>query len=218
MSLREIEKMLDKLGEQLFKIEDMYLVYSELGLHYNKAVDPKSSEMYLKLINLHKGFFIPAQQALRAALTVELYTYILSKDFLSLQQAITHLKNAENGIDLLEDYVRIKARNKNILKHLGKYRNGYYAHKTNATLSKFPNSSDKEFQDLFEDIKTLLNKAAGHFNKAHWYMEGDSRESIKDTHDMMNNLLRGETQRLNEIDVDYVSKLYQSGRDKWMKS
>jgi len=217
-SSEEVKKLLDYLGQRLFHIENFYLIYSELGLHYNKAVNPDSSKAYLEIINSHKGFFMPIQEALRATLTVELNTFIVSKDFKSLRRAIELLKDIESGVDLTAEYENLKEKNGNVLKHIEEFRKKYYAHKTSADLSKLRSASDKEYQELFEAIKELLNKAHGHFGKANWYMEGDSRESIKDTHDLMNCLLRGESQRLSEINVEYISSIYESGKRNWMKT
>src|SRR5690606_12992046 len=65
-----------------------YLIYSELGLHYNKRVNEDAAKAYLKVINSEKGFFIPVQNALRSALTVELNSFIVSEDAESLRSAI----------------------------------------------------------------------------------------------------------------------------------
>jgi hypothetical protein len=211
----EVKELLDYLATRLFHVENFYLIYCELGLHYNKRVSEDSAKAYLKVINSNKGFFLPVQEALRSTLTVELYTFIVSKDYKSLPKAIEHLKSI-NGPDLSSEYGKLKQNNQNIFKHLTKFRNGYYAHKTNAKLGKLPSSSDREFQQLFQDTKNLLNSASSYFDKSHWFLDGISRQSIKDTHDMMDNLLRGEAQRLSEIDVDLVSNLYQDGKRKWL--
>jgi hypothetical protein len=47
-------------------------------------------------------------------------------------------------------------------------------------------------------------------------MDRDSREAVSDTHNMMNNLLRGEAQRVSEIDVEYIDGVFEDGRRKWM--
>jgi hypothetical protein len=49
-------------------------------------------------------------------------------------------------------------------------------------------------------------------------MENTARESVKDTHDMMNNLLRGEAERLSDINVEFIDGAYEDGRRKWMSS
>lgn len=214
----EIKQLIDKLGQQLFNIENCYLIYSELGLHYNKSVNSESSRAYLEVINSNKGFFIPVQNALRLAFTVELNSFIVSNDQESLRKVIEYLKKLDGGPDLTGDYSLLKSKNIKILKHIGGLRNQYYAHKSGQDLSKLPPSSDKEFQELFIEIKKLFNKAGGYFGQQHWFMEGDSRESIKDTHDMLNNLLRGESQRISEINVEYISDMYQIGKAKWLQS
>jgi hypothetical protein len=214
---KEVEKLIKKLGSQLFNIENYYLVYSELGLHSNSAVNSQSSKVYVEVMDSNKGFFIPVQNALRHALTVELHSFIVSKDWESFKNAIEHLKKLEDGLNLLPDYSLLKKNNKKILNHIEGLRNQYFAHKSGQDLSKLPNSSDKEFQNLFFDIKKILNKASNYFGNQFWYMEGDSRESIKDTHDMMNNLLRGESRRLSEINVEYISDIYRIGKRKWME-
>lgn len=215
-----VKELLDYLGQRLFHIEDYYLVYSELGLHYNKAVNQDSSKAYLQVINSHKGFFLPAQEALRATLTVELCSFVVKKEqkYKSIGRAINELRSLKDAPNLSGDYNALLKKHSNIISHIEKFRNQYYAHKSFADLLKLPTSSDKEFQDLFADLKELLNKAYGYFDNTIWFMDGDARESIKDTHDMMNNLLRGEAQRISEIDVEYISAVYRDGRSKWMKS
>lgn len=214
----EVKSLLDYLGRRLFHIENFYLIYCELGLHYNKAINPDSSKAYLEVINSHKGFFLPVQEALRATMTIELSSFIISKDNKSIRKAIEDLKNISGGLDLTSEHNKLLKKHAKIIDHIEKFRNRYYAHKTNADLLKLPTSSDKEFQELFIDIKGLLNKAHGHFKNAIWFMEDDSRESVKDTHDMMDNLLRGESQRIREIDVEYISSVYEDGKREWMKS
>lgn len=217
LSKEEIKKLIDKLGQQLFNIENCYLIYSELGLHYNSSVNAESSKAYLEVINSNKGFFIPVQNALRLAFTVELNSFIISKDQESLRSIIEYLKN-NNVIDLLDCYISLKQKHSKILKHIGGLRNQYYAHKSGQDLSKLPASSDREFQELFAEIKEIFNKIGSHFGQHYWFMECNSRESIKDTHDMLNILLRGEAQRMSEINVEYISDIYDIGKRKWMES
>lgn len=215
-----VRSLLDYLGRRLFSIENYYLIYSELGLHYNRTVNPDSSKAYLKVINSHKGFFVPVQETLRATLTVELCSFVVKKErkYKSIGRAIDELKTLENAPNLNSDYDALLQKHSNIISHIEKFRNQYYAHKSFADLLNLPTSSDKEFQDLFEDLKELLNKAHRYFGNALWFMDGGSRDSIKDTHDLMNNLLRGEAQRLSEIDVEYISGIYEDGKRKWMES
>jgi len=213
-----VEELMKYLANRLFCIENFHLVYSELGLHYNKVVDPNSSQTYFNVVNLHKGFFVPVQESLRATLTVELNSYIVSKDRDSLGSAIDQLKNLAGGPNLMEDYANLKHKNANTLKHVKEYRNKYYAHKSGVSLTELPASSDKGFQDLFVDIKNLLNKAQAYFGSTTWFIDDDSRESVKDTHDLMDNLLRGEGQRISEINVKYISDSYRYGRKKWMET
>ena len=215
-----VRSLLDFLGQRLFHVENYYLIYSELGLHYNKAVNQDSSKAYLGVISSHKGFFLPVQETLRATLTVELCSFVVKKEqkYKSIGRAINELKTLQGAPDLSSDYDTLLQKHSNIISHIEKFRNQYYAHKSFADLLKLPTSSDKEFQNLFEDLKQLLNKAHNYFGNTIWFMDGDSRESIKDTHDLMNNLLRGEAQRQSEIDVEYISGVYEDGRRKWMKS
>lgn len=49
-------------------------------------------------------------------------------------------------------------------------------------------------------------------------VDGDAREAIKDTHDLMNNLLRGEASRLSEIDVEYTNGVFTDGKSRWLKA
>jgi len=217
-SKEDVQGLLNELGKQLFNIENYYLIYSELGLHYNKSVNEDAAKAYLEVIDSSKGFFIPAQNALRSALTVELNSFIVSQDVESLQSAIQYLKQLEGAPDLTKDYADLKKKNANVMKHVADYRNKYYAHKSGQDLSKLATSNDKEFQELFEDIKELFNKAGSYFGQAHWFMDRDARQAVNDTHHMMNNLLRGEAQRLSEINIEYINDVYEDGRRKWMSS
>ena len=215
-SADDVKNLLDKLGSQLFNIENYYLIYSELGLHYNKTVHEDSAKAYLEVINSHKGFFIPAQNALRSALTVELHQFIVANDEESLKKAIYYLSALEDAPDLRREYNTLLSKNKNAIKHLSDFRNKYFAHKSGVDTSKLTATSDKEFQELFTDIKELLNKASGYFGSTTWFFDRDSSDAVRNTHEMMNNLLRGESQRLNEIDVEYISSAYEAGRSKWL--
>ncbi len=214
----DVKKLLNELGRQLFNIENYYLIYSELGLHYNRAVNEESAKAYLKVIDSHKGFFIPAQNALRSALTVELHQFIVANDEESLQKAITYLSQLAGAPDLKGDYKTLLKNNKNAIKHLSDFRNKYFAHKSGVDTAGLTASNDKEFQELFADTKELLNKASSHFGSVTWFFDRDSREAVIDTHDMMNNILRGESQRLSEIDVEYISGIFSDGRKKWMQN
>lgn len=210
--------LLQYLAQRLFHIENYYLIYSELGLHYNKAVNPDTAKAYLDVINSYKGFFLPVQEALRATFTVELCSFVVKKErkYKSIGKAIDDLKSLPNAPDLNSQYNSLLSKHANAIDHIEKFRNQYYAHKSFADLLKLPSSSDKEFQDLFADLKRLLNKAHSYFGNAVWFMEDSARESLKDTHDMMNNLLRGEAQRLSEIEVEFIDGVYEDGRRKWM--
>jgi hypothetical protein len=214
-----VQSLVDYLGRRLFNIENYYLVYCELGLHYNKSVSEDSSKAYVNTINLHKGFFIPVQECLRATLTVELCSFVVKKErkYKSIGKAIEDIKKLPEAPDLSRDYNRLLTKHANIIKHIETFRNQYYAHKSFADLLKLPPSSDKEFQDLFTDLKKLVNKLHAYFGNAVWFLEDDARESIKHTHDLMDNLLRGEGQHLNEINVEYISSVYLDGRKKWMQ-
>ena len=210
--------LLQYLAQRLFHIENYYLIYSELGLHYNKAVNADSAKAYLEIINSHKGFFLPVQEALRATFTVELCSFVVKKErkYKSIGKAIDDLKTLPNAPDLNAEYNALLRKHTKVIDHIEKFRNQFYAHKSFADLLKLPSSSDKEFQDLFAELKELLNKTHAYFGNTVWFMEDSARESLKDTHDMMNNLLRGEAQRLSEIEVEFISGVYEDGRRKWM--
>jgi len=62
-------------------------------------------------------------------------------------------------------------------------------------------------------LKDLLNTANSYFGNSVVFID----ESADDTHNLMNNLLRGESQRMSEINTDHISNLYQIGRRRWHK-
>lgn len=213
---REIVKeLLDYLGSRLFHIQNYYQIYSELGLHYNKAVNEESAKAYLNVINKHKAFFLPVQECLRATLTVELCSFVVKKEqkYKSIGKAIKELSKLPNAPDLSTEYNQLLQKNANVIEHIDEFRNQYYAHKSFTDLVKLTPSSDKEFRVLFEDLKDLLNTANLYFGNTVVFIN----ESTDDTHDLMNNLLRGEAQRLSEIEVEYIANIYQSGRHRWYK-
>ena len=210
----DTKQLLDYLGARLFSIENYYHIYSELGLHYNKAVNQASSKKYLEVINRHKGFFMPVQEALRATLTVELCSFVVKKErkYKSIGRAIDDLKGLPGAPDLNDSYDALLEKNSNTISHLEKFRNQYYAHKSYADLLTLPTSSDKEFRELLDDLEELLNSAMRYFDAGMWFMKD---EAVDDTHSLMNNLIRGEAQRVSEVETEYISEVYRHGRNEW---
>jgi hypothetical protein len=208
-----VKELLDYLGNRLFHIQNYYQVYSELGLHYNKAVDSESSKVYLGAVNEHKGFFMPVQECLRATLTVELCSFIVKKErkYKSIGKLIDDLKELPKAPDLNEKYDQLLRKNANIANHLEKFRNQYFAHKSFADSFKLPPSSDKEFQELLSDIFKLLSEANAYFETDIYFVDAASA----DTHNLMNNLLRGGSQRFDDAYIEHISNRYEAGRDKW---
>lgn len=209
-----VKELLDYLGARLFHIQNYYHIYSELGLHYNKAVSPESSKVYLDVINRHKGFFMPVQESLRATLTVELCSFIIKKErkYKSLGRAIDELAQLPDAPDLRSEYNQLLNRNANVVSHIEKFRNQYYAHKSFVDLLKLPPSSDKEFQELLADMIKLLNKANSYFGGAVAFMD----DAIADTHALMNNLLLKEG--LDEAQIGHISSVFEVGRSEWYKN
>lgn len=219
LPLEAHNKLIDYLGFKLFDLEDTYLVLRELSLHYNRAAAGEAANEYLKVVNSNKGFFVPVIKALEFKLLVGIHSYLGKKDDRSLGKAINKLQAEKAGMNLVSEYNALVEKHKKLLDSVKIMRHKRLAHDENIEIDEVETrSSDKQFMDLFEDTKNLLNKVQGHFENYIWFMDEDARESIKDTHDMMNNLLRGEAQRIGEINVEYNHELFKSGRIKWLKS
>lgn len=218
MSSDQVKELIRYLAQRLFHIENYYLIYCELGLHRNKAINQDTSKAYLNVINQHKGFFIPVEESLRCTLTIELCSFVVAKErkYKSLGRVIDELKKLPEAPDLSSNYNKLVNKHKNIIVHIEKFRNQYYAHKSFADLLKLPSSSDQEFRALFADLKDLLNEADSYFGNVTWFMDDESSEAVNDTHLLMNNLLRGEAQRIQEIELEYISESYRSGRRDWL--
>lgn len=211
----EIKKLLDDINSKFFHIENAYLVRREVYLHFNKAVNKETAEVYIKLVNSHKGFFMPMLESTLSFYTIGLNSLVSSNDKKSLEKLVNKLQ--VNGKDYRKNLEALRKAHEKTLKSLTDLRMGYFAHAGNIDLNTVDPISEDAHIKLFDDLKNILNKINSEvFHNVVWYMDEEAREAIKDTHDMMDNLLRGESQRLSEIDVDYISETFISERKKWL--
>lgn len=212
---KQIKKLLEDINSKFFHIENAYLVRRETYLHFNKAVNPETAEAYIKVITSLKGFFMPILESSLSFYTIGLNSLVSSKDTKSLEKLVNKLQ--ANGIDYRKDLEILRKDHEKTLKSLTDLRMGYFAHAGNIDMNLVDPISENAHIKLFDDLKSFLNKVNSEvFQEVVWYMEGEAREAIKDTHDMMDNLLRGETQRISEIDVDYISDTFTAEKKKWL--
>jgi len=217
--MENMPELMDYLGNKLWHLENTYLVLSEVYLHYNVAVDKEAAQAYLKVINSHKGFFMPVVKALEFELYTGMHSYLGKKDARSLGKAVNKLASSKGGIDLTKQYDELLNKHTKIIHAIEVLRDKRLAHDDVEVIEVGETlTSDAQFISLFKDVKIFLNSVMRRYNKAEWFMDGDAREAIKDTHDLMNTLLRGESQRLNEIDVEFTDVSYRSGKTKWLAS
>jgi hypothetical protein len=215
--LEKYQTLLDDINRRFFHTENAYLVRRELYLHFNAAVNKETAIAYRKIINGHKGFFLLVLEATFSYYTIGLNQLVNSNDKKSLEKFINKLA-ADGHKDYSKELADIREKHSRTLKSIADLRMGHFAHAGRIELDKIEPISEDANIKLLEDLKVLMNKINSEiFNNTIWHQEGDSRESIKDTHDMMDNLLHGENGRLSEIDVEYLSGVFQSGRKKWLE-
>lgn len=211
----EIKKLIDDINSKFFHIENAYLVRREIYLHFNKAVNKETAEAYLKLINSHKGFFMPMLEATLSFYTIGLNSLVSSNDKKSLEKLVNKLQ--VNGVDYRKNLEELREVHQKTLKSLTDLRMEYFAHAGNIDLNLVDPISEDAHIKLFDDLKNFLNKVNSEvFHNVVWHMDEEAREAIKDTHDMMDNLLRGEAQRISEIDVEYIGETFIAEKKKWL--
>lgn len=210
--------LIDDINRIFFHVENAYLVRRELYLHFNTAINDETAKAYLKTINLYKGFFMPVLQSTLSFYMIGLNQLVLSKDKKSLEKLVNKLMSNAQGSYLI-DLNTLRANHMHTLTSIADMRMGYLAHAGDLDLNEIAPISDESYIKLFTDIKKFLNKINHEvFRNTQWYMDDRARESIHDTHNLMNALLRGESQRLSEIDVKYLSIEFETGRGTWLKS
>lgn len=208
--------ILEEVNRRLFHIENAYLVRRELNLHFNRAVNAEASKKYLAVINSHKGFFVPVLESTLCYNLIGLNALLSSNDKKSLQKLVNKMQ-ADGIADFRQDLANLRTKHEQSLNTITDLRMEYFAHFGEIDLNSVGAVSEDAYIELFEDTKIFINKINGVFGRSVWYMDGDANETIKDTHDLMNNLLRGEAQRVSEIDVDLTSKIFEDGKSRWMK-
>lgn len=210
----KIKSLLDDINSAFFHIENAYLVRREVYLHFNKAVNQEAAESYLKVINSNKGFFLPLLESALSFYTIGLNQLVSSKDKKSLEKLVNKLLS--NGVDYRTNLGKLRKDHAKTLNSLTDLRMERFAHAGSIDLNLVDPISEDDHIKLFDDLKVFLNKINSEvFHNVVWHMEEDSREAIKDTHDMMNNLVRGEAQRVSEIDVEYISQTFSAERKEW---
>lgn len=211
----KINILIDDINEKFFHIENAYLVRREIYLHLNKAVNIETANAYSRIINSLRGFFAPILESTLSFYTIGLNSLVSSNDKQSLEKLVNKLQ--VNGVDYRQNLEALRKTHENTLKSLTDLRMGHFAHAGGIDLNLVDPISEDAHIRLFDDLKNFLNKVNLEiFHNVVWYMDEESREAIKDTHDIMNNLLRGEAQRLNEIDVEYISDTFTAERKKWL--
>ncbi|HEX8182599.1 MAG TPA: hypothetical protein VF575_03275 [Candidatus Saccharimonadales bacterium] len=217
MAENENQKLLNDINQKVFHIENAYLVRREVYLHFNKAVNADAAEAYLKVITSHKGFFLPLLEGALSYTMNNLNRLVSSNDKKSLEKVINKMQAAGEG-NFTADLEKLRQKHNTTLKTITELRMDYFAHLGDVDLKTINTVSEDDYIKLFEDVKDLVNKLNNVYGNTVWYMDGDAREAIKDTHDLMNNLLRGEASRISEIDVEYISGVFSDGKSKWLKS
>jgi len=210
------KELLEKINKRFFHIENAYIVRRELYLHFNKAVSPEASIKYLEIINSYRGFFVPLLESALSYALIGLNALISSNDKQSLQKLINKIQT-DGLADFRTELKTLRTKHEKTLSSIADLRMEYFAHLGDIDLDEVEPVSDDDYIKLFEDTKTLVNKINNEYGRTVWYMDGDANETIKHTHELMNNLMRGEAQRLGEIDVEYISTVFKDGREKWLK-
>jgi len=203
------------VGLRLFAVRSAYLVWRELGLHTNSRVDPEASKAYLGGINTHKGFFVPVINALDCYLPVELDTIINQSGKDSFQQLIKGMRGI--GKDYQSEFLVLIKKHSDAIKKINTLRDKVYAHKDRkVNLSMMTMPSVQQYDELFEDLQNFFNRITSDaLDHSTWFFQDKDMEAQADTHLVMDNLLRGEAQRINEIDVELHRKLFEDGRRHW---
>ena len=217
MAISENQKLVNDINQKVFHIENAYLVRHEVYSHFNSAVNTDSAEAYLKVVSNHKGFFLPLLEGAQSYTMNNLNRLVSSNDKKSLEKLINKMQAAGEG-NFMADLDKLRQKHTTILKTITDLRMEYFAHLGEIDLNTYNPVSDDDYIKLFEDVKDLINRLNNVYGNTVWYMDGDANETIKDTHDLMNNLLRGEASRISEIDVEYLSGVFSDGKSKWLKA
>ena len=215
LSKGKFTKYASELGFRIFNIKSAYIVWRELGLHTNSRVGADTSKKYLEVINQHKGFFVPIIGALENYIINELHTLFTRSKEKSVPDFVRVLKS--EGKNFESDLELFMKQHKDALGKIKTVRHKLTAHKDKKVeVNKIEVPNIKQYDELFHDMERLFNKITSEaLNSSFWFYEDNSTEAQRDTHLLMDNLLRGETQRINENDVNYYRDLFNIGRSKW---
>jgi len=215
MGKEELKELLDDINRRFFHTENAYFVRRELYLHFNIAVNEETAIAYRKVINDLKGFFMPVLESALSYYMIGINQLVNSNDKKSLEKYINLLQVNGCG-DYRKELAELRAGHRKTLISYADMRMGHFAHAGDIDLNNVEPISEDGHITLFNDIRALLDRInLDIFGDVIWHQKGDARESVKDTQDLMSNLLRGEKVRVDEIDVEYMRDVYESGRTKW---
>ena len=208
--------LVDKINALFWNIENAYTVRREIYLHYNVSVNREAADAYLKIINGYKGFFIPLMLSAQSFFIIGLNQLVNSTDKRSIEKLVNKLQ-AEGIKDYRKELMELRKKHEKVLRFLTELRMEQLAHLGELKLETLDPVSEHEIMQLFEDTHELLDGInMDVFGNQVWREDRITRETIKDTVDVMNVLLMGEQQRLNNNHVNYLSKVYENGRDRWL--
>ena len=209
--------LLDGINERIFHLENSYLLRREIHMHYNSAVSKEAADEFRSLINMYQGFFMPMLEGALAYTLVGLHALVGSYDKQSIARLIVELK-AERKNDYTENLTALRTKHRKTLKSIKDLRHGHFAHFGDLDLDKVKPISEDDYISLFEDVKVVIQELNSEFGNTVIFFDGQARQTIRDTHLAMMNMLRGEKARIDQIDIDSLDKLYEHGKDSWLNS
>ncbi len=204
----ETLKLCKRLNFKVFEIRSLFIVWKYLHSIINATVVGRdSAEKNLELVNRHVGFFNPTSKAIQSTLIIDLHKLFTSKkNEVNIPNLLVALTARSKNYS--EEFTQLQNSFETELGLIEKARNKLYAHEEDREPT-FTIPAVTKIGELIEELAALLNKISSECFGVSWVFQDEiSLQAASDTQLLIDNLIRGESARIAQIDAEYQNRVY----------
>lgn len=174
--------------------------------HLNKEI----AERNLEILKKHNGFFVPFEHGMAYAVVLSLTKLLEGEKQLSLHYLVCEAEKFK--INKNREFNELKKKHQDTIDKLKIARDNFFAHR-HKNFEKIDIPSRDTLFNLLNDTASFLNSIGSELEDSHSYLwneenEGFAEETRRDFQLVLDNLYRGESARIKEIELKYSAKLH----------